>query len=451
MLRYLRAYALGVIAFHLLSSLFPIEHVWGAGGFPMLPLWLQWTLAVAAVFSFTSPAERAARTACAWCRRVTAGAGREVVDAVLALAAFPLFWLGRLQHLRWGDAYIFANAISHPDVRLTYNWQSPMDLFLHARLWAVTGAAWGWDVQTTYAVVSCLAGSGFVYLLLRSLSTWGRTPSQQLTAAALFLTLGSLQLFFGYVESYTLLPLGILAFLVLGLRFLREEGALWPAATVLALTFSLSLSSLPLLLALVYLAWRARRDRGWGWERVALEAGGPLLLTAMAVLGIMTAGGHGIEALLTHDFPGGGDRSWLVPLFRASTQWQHYTMFSWAHLRDVLNEQMLVAPFGLAAIAGVLVGQRREVQWRDPSLRFLMLAAGAYLLLTVVWNPDYGGRRDWDLFAPASFPITALAVYLLNHYLEPAVREKATVFLTAVSLMHLGPWVWFNAQPWPWE
>ena len=44
---------------------------------------------------------------------------------VLAALALPVFWVGRLGHLRWGDAYIFANAISHPEVRLTYNWQSP--------------------------------------------------------------------------------------------------------------------------------------------------------------------------------------------------------------------------------------------------------------------------------------------------------------------------------------
>jgi hypothetical protein len=300
-------------------------------------------------------------------------------------------------------------------------------------------------------VVSCLAGAAYVFVVVETLSAWGRSHSERLTALTLFLTLGSLQLFFGYVESYTVLPVGIILFLVLGLRFLRGQGALWPAATALAVTHSLSLSTLPLSLGLVYLVWRGHRGRGLSAERLALEAGAPLLLAALIVLSVMTAGGHGIDALLSHDFPGGGDHSWFVPLFRVETRWQHYTMFSWAHLRDILNEQMLVAPFSLAAVLGVLGLRRKAVDWRDPSFRFLAVAAGAYLFLTLVWNPDYGGRRDWDLFAPASFPLTALAAYLLNRYLEPRARELATVAIAAVSLMHLGPWVHFNAQPWPWE
>lgn len=446
MLRYLRAYALLVVGFHLVSPWLPIEHVWGAGGFPTLSAPVRLLLAGAALVSLTPAAELVWAQGQKWTR-----GWRVRPSLVLAALALPVFWVGRLGHLRWGDAYIFANAISHPEVRLTYNWQSPLDLFGHAKLWALLNAAWGWDVQQTYAVVSCLAGAAYVFVMVETLSAWGRSHSERLTALTLFLTLGSLQLFFGYVESYTVLPVGIILFLVLGLRFLRGQGALWPAATALAVTHSLSLSTLPLSLGLVYLVWRGHRGRGLSAERLALEAGAPLLLAALIVLSVMTAGGHGIDALLSHDFPGGGDHSWFVPLFRVETRWQHYTMFSWAHLRDILNEQMLVAPFSLAAVLGVLGLRRKAVDWRDPSFRFLAVAAGAYLFLTLVWNPDYGGRRDWDLFAPASFPLTALAAYLLNRYLEPRARELATVAIAAVSLMHLGPWVHFNAQPWPWE
>ena len=126
-------------------------------------------------------------------------------------------------------------------------------------------------------------------------------------------------------------------------------------------------------------------------------------------------------------------------------------MFSWAHLRDILNQQVLSAPFSLLAVVGVLALRRKSVDWGDPALRFFAVAAAAYLALTLVWNPDYGGRRDWDLFTSASVPLTALAVYLLNRYLPPAERAKAAGMIAVVSLMHLAPWVWFNTQPWPWD
>jgi len=451
MLRYLRVWALALIALHLLSTQLPIEHVWGAGGFPSLPRWAQGALALAALIGITPVVESAWRAPARWWQRAAAHWGRDRLIALVTLLAVPLFWLGRLQHLRWGDAYIFANAISHPEVRLTYNWQSPLSLFLHAKLWALLNAAWGLDVQTTYALVSCLAGGMFVWLLLRTLAVWSDDQCGRVLAATMFLTLGTMQLFFGYVESYTLLPVGILAFLVLGLRFLDGRGSLWPAATALAFTHSLSLSTLPLLAGLAYLALHARRGRAWSLARVAAEAAGPLLLMAAVVVAVMTAGGHGLEALLSHDAPGGGDGSWFVPLFRVETRWQHYTMFSWAHLRDILNQQLLSAPFSLSVVVGVLALRWQRIRWSDPSLRFLLVAAAAYFALTLVWNPDYGGRRDWDLFTSAAIPLTALAVHLLNRYLDRPERERSIVLIGAVSLMHLLPWVWFNAQPWPWD
>lgn len=451
LLRYLRVYALALIAFHLLAAHLPIEQVWGAGGFPSLPWWAQAVLIVAALVGMTPIAEPVWRALARWWQGAADRWGRERLIGVVSLLTLPLFWIGRLQHLHWGDAYIFANAISHPEVRLTYNWQSPLSLFLHAKLWALLNTAWGLDVQTTYAIVSCLAGAAFVWLLLTSLSVWGDDSTGRMPAAVMFLTLGTVQLFFGYVESYTLLPVGILAFLVFGLRFVRGRGALWPAATALAVTHSLSLSTLPLLAGLTYLVVYAYRVKRWKLEMIALQAAVPLLLMAAVVICVMTAGGHGLDALLSHDAPGGGDGSWFVPLLRVETEWQHYTMFSWAHLRDVLNQQLLSAPFSLSIVLGLLVIFRRSIRWDDPSLRFLALAAAAYFALTLVWNPDYGGRRDWDLFTSSSIPLTALAVYLLNRYLGRSEREKAVAVVASVSLVHLIPWVWFNAQPWPWS
>jgi hypothetical protein len=43
----------------------------------------------------------------------------------------------------------------------------------------------------------------------------------------------------------------------------------------------------------------------------------------------------------------------------------------------------------------------------DP-IGFLAIASVCYLLFTFVWNPDYGGQRDWDLFSLAALPATLL-------------------------------------------
>jgi hypothetical protein len=176
------------------------------------------------------------------------------------------------------------------------------------------------------------------------------------------------------------------------------------------------------------------------------------LLVFVGVLALMTAGGHGIDALLGVDFPGGGDRRWFVPLFHTATRWEHYTLFSPGHLVDIVNEQLLVAPAIWPALILVAVLAWRRLPWHDPVYRVLALCAGLYLLLTLVWNPDYGGQRDWDLFAPAAVPAALWLGYVLPRGLPERGALKAAAWaLIASQAYHLIAWVYQNTLPWSWS
>ncbi|MFQ5578221.1 MAG: hypothetical protein ACE5G8_14655 [Anaerolineae bacterium] len=79
---------------------------------------------------------------------------------------------------------------------------------------------------------------------------------------------------------------------------------------------------------------------------------------------------------------------------------------------------------------------------------FLSLAGGCYLLLTWVWNADYGIRKDWDLFSPAAVVYSLLAALLLIHALkEKAALAQAALLIVAVSGLHTAAWVLNNAFP----
>ena len=122
-----------------------------------------------------------------------------------------------------------------------------------------------------------------------------------------------------------------------------------------------------------------------------------------------------------------------------------------------LNEQVLVAPFSFALVAAALFTRRGRAVLRTPGGLFLALAAAGYLLFTIVWNPDYGGRRDWDLFAPAALPLTLLAGYLLmgidrGDRAETGISRLGEIVLIAagVSLIFTLAWVYSNTIPWSW-
>jgi hypothetical protein len=460
------------------------ENAWGLWPATHMPAGWRWALALSAAgLAFFGDRIPTGWPAVIWARlpwgRLAEGLSpRRRANALrlgIALAALLPFYLFRLRHLRWGDAYILIHAIPHPQAQLTYTWQAPLDLFLHAKAWALGHRLFGWpDPTPIYWLISALAGGVFVWTLLGLMGWLGQDRAERGVIGGLVLGLGLMQLFFGYIENYSLMTVGVLIYISLALRAQRGEVALiWPA-TALALTHALHPSTIVLAPSLLYLAWRApsrllgsevgdcfgpndgpRNDAARGIFRIGrgmrtiLQLAIPYLFVFAGIVALMTAGGHGLAALLGADAPGGGDRNWFVPLFQTRTRWEHYTMFSLGHLSDILNEQLLVAPavwpgFVLAALLA-----RRRLPWRDGTFRLLLAMALLYLLLTLTWNPDYGGQRDWDLFAPAALPAAILCGYTLVHALpERAALRAAGWALIAAQAFHTMLWIYQNTLPW---
>lgn len=453
----LRIWTLIVISLHLLAYRFDEANAWSVWPFTFLPPWLGWGLGLAVgSLVLAGPNEALAAALTALWRRLPGRAHRRRWFAAAAGLAGLLFWVARLRHLRWGDGDILVYYLSLPDEPVIYNWQAPLTLFLHQRLWSLAaGPLLGWGVDDVYAAVSILCGVVLVYLLL-NLAAWLEGDNLSRAVLVAFVgTTGAMQLFFGYVENYTIISLGLLVFLFAGLKVARGElGLVW-ASLALALSNGFHPSTVFLWPAVFYLAW-LRWRAGAGLRSLLWQIIVPPLLVGGGVLALMESGDHGLAHLLSEDRPGGGDGIWFVPLFETTTQWQRYTMFSVAHLLDWLNEHLLVSPYGLPTIALVLVTARlaRQALISDETERrlagFLAVASGCYLLLTWLWNPDYGGRKDWDLFAPSAFVYTPLAAYLLNRAL-PARRAlaEAGLLVAAGSLLHSGAWIYSNTQPQP--
>ena len=389
-----------------------------------------------------------------------------VISIVLVIAFFTL----PIAHTRWGDAYILSRAISWPDpaLRLTHSWQAPLDVYLHSQVWLRGHEVWGWqDAVPVYQLLSPLAGIIYLGALLAFSASRQFAPAW--LTYGLLASLGVIQLFFGYIENYSFAAAGILAFLWLGHRVLQARAPLWLAASVLALTNATHPSTVVLAPALLYLGWqvyayRSTQSRGTrtGWHNVLLtgvEIALPMLVIASGTLWLMESGGHGLAVWQTTDRPGGSDASWFVPLWATQTRWQAYTLLSWPHVRDLLNQQALVAPVVLPSLIWLGLWGKWARQGQDdgngPTRRFVAIAALAYLLLTVIWNPDYGGQRDWDLFSLASIAAALWLALVAQQQLGQHLGQKRVLVagfapLLALQILHVMAWVYQNTLPWDW-
>jgi hypothetical protein len=450
LVRSLRLWGLLLIALHVAAPLLPEQLAWGVWPATYLPAGWRWGLALAAAGLVLWGDTLWQRTRPAFARILALLRWRGWVFPLLvaALSLIP-FYLFRIRHLRWGDAYILSRAIPHPDVQLTYVWQAPLDVYLHARLWQFANRQWGWpDPIPVYWIVSALCGAVFVWVVLRLAATLGRDRTERLMVAGLVLTLGTMQLFFGYIENYTIMAVGVMIFLWLGLRALRDGLPLvWPA-TALAVTHAFHPSTIILAPGLLYLAYLLFRQRQASPGRLLVSMAVPYVIVLAGVVALMTAGQHGLDALMGVDAPGGGDRRWLVPLFAVTTRWEHYTMFSLGHALDIINQQLLSAPAVWPALLLVAVFGWRALPREDGTFRWLMMLALLYLLLTLVWNPDYGGQRDWDLFSPAALPASVLLAYALGRALPDRAALRAAAWaLIPAQAFHTLAWVYQNTLP----
>ncbi len=453
----LQGFALVLLVLHLMAGRFSEAVAWGVWPSTYLPVSWRWGMAAAtAVLIFAGDrmwltARPVADRILAWLRPDTPAGSL----ALAVLAAVP-FYLLRIRHLHWGDAELLVTALGDP-YWLVYVWKAPLDVFLHARLWQWAHHALGWlSPVPVYRILSILAGVAFVWVLLRLACTLGRNRAERALIAGLLGTLGTMQLFFGYVENYPIMTAGMLLYLWLALRALRGEGSLIAAATALAVTHAFHPVTLILTPSLLYLAYTmTARPRGLPGgqgggvplrERTALlSIVVPYALVFAGVSALMLGGNHGFEKLVGVDSPGGGDRQWFVPLFQVTTEWQHYTMFSLAHLLDILNLQALAAPVVLPALALIAVLAWHRLPRHDETFMLLLLAAGFYLLFTLIWNADYGGQKDWDLFAPATVPAALLLAYTLPRVLpeRAALRAAGWALLTAQAF-HTAIWIYRN-------
>lgn len=476
----LRIFCLAVVGLHLAAPLFTEANAWGLWPYTYLPR--AWQLLLAALAILTILPNTAAALLRIAQRALHASRftfhRRNTLFILLSLLSLLPFTLFHIVHTRWGDAYILVNAIAYPDpaLRLLTTWQAPLDVWLHARLWALGNAAFGWaDAWPTYRILSPLAGALYVYVLLRLADSVGRNRTEKLLIVGLLGTLGTMQLFFGYAENYSLAAAGVLLYLWLSLEALAGRRSLWQPALALAITIGLHPSTVVLAPALLVVAWvwgKGERGKRWkegkaeGWWAAVWQVAWPMALVAGGVVGLMELSGNGLAALTSTDRPGGGDGRLFVPLFETTTRWEHFTMFSWAHLLDWLNMQMLTAPVTLGglAIVGVALladhlsmnsqagtAKRAEASSDRHAMTFLTLATGLYWLFTWVWNPDYGGQRDWDLFSLAAIPSTLLLARLLPRALpDRGQLAQAGLMLTTVSAMHTIAWIYQNTLPWEW-
>jgi len=256
----------------------------------------------------------------------------------------------------------------------------------------------------TVASLSILCG------LLAGALLWGiaseiapRSASRVIVMGVLA-TLGLAQLYFGYIESYPVVSVFVLAFLWLGLRRLRGMDSPFLVAAVLGLTIASHLAAVLLLPGYAYLVLRERRPAAMR----ALLAIFPIAVIAAILILLQYPLGKLALALriATHA---------VEPGHAATAYTKPYSIFSLDHARDIANGILLAMPVPamlLLASAAVWLTRRKAAATSsaDPAMLFLVLAAAPGLLVAWVLVLPVVPAQDWDLTSILLLPLAVFGV-----------------------------------------
>jgi tetratricopeptide (TPR) repeat protein len=337
----------------------------------------------------------------------------------LVVSATALMIIGRSKNHILGDGFQRLSLIEQP---VDFTPTEYLDLITHRGLFTLIENA-----EVTYLLIGIVSGAILFTVAWCFARRIARCTTGRCAVVFIFAGLGTVQFFFGYAESYTIMTALLSLFCYFGWRAIDDGRFILPAILVFLLSAGFHLSAAFLFPALAYSLWaRGVKTRSAIYKVAAV---------IMLLIGIPGA------AISYFAFE-------KTPIFCPAVvaAYSRYTLFSVRHITDMANILLLVAPLPLIVCITHIRGFTQRLS-NDRRLLFLAIAAASSLAFTLTVDPKLGAVRDWDLLALYSVPLAFFACALASDVLSDTSRSRAILLIgLAVILVHTTPWVYSNTD-----
>jgi len=259
--------------------------------------------------------------------------------------------------------------------------------------------------RDSYAYMSMLAGALTVLILIR-FARRHILPEKRAPFFLMMMSGGGLLLFFGYIENYSWTSFWIIACLLSGIsEALSRNRFPWKTLLLFLVAVGFHYAAIILLPGILFLIINLA-SRAKDIERKNDSA--PAKRTRQLTLIFLVLG------LVGYIYVKGWE-GWIsvIPLL---PQWSKdsYSFVSPTHWIDLLN---LFALSSLAAVAvWISLKPNDSPTHSEHTLNgFLKLSAGAGIVFVLLFNPNLGMARDWDILATAIWPLVLVSAWQIAH------------------------------------
>lgn len=338
---------------------------------------------------------------------------------IAAVAAVPIFFALKSDFVN-EDGEFWLLALSEKGTFGKFD--EMFEVYYHWRLSHLAHDHLGWSIKLAYQALSAAAGGIFIFALF--LAAKAHVGDRAVALVALVASGAFMQMFFGDVEHYSLTTAVMVAYFYVAALFLQDRlSIVWPCsvATVALVCHLLSGFLAPAVFYLLWVEYRRRGKRG-------------VLLSLLVGLAI------GVAALTFFHFNGVPLQDIPKERSKATSQW--FTRFNaWRKLN------LLALLFPGFPLVAPLIAQRR-IPLRPINVH-LSIAAGVMGIFFVGWEAGLGIIEDWNLFAPATIPMSLLV--WTNMLTSPGLPFRPQILIALFSLYapHSYSWIVSNARWYP--
>lgn len=408
-----------LILAHVLTIYAAPQYMWGIHFYHFFPAWIGWALAllllVLLIPRISQPVYERMEALAGKISRPFTGWGRNKLFAILSLLSLPVFWIFRDRLHLLGDGMFRITDLPNGKIHL----QEWLDGFVHGILYRVmTKLIPTLTPELTYATASVLCGSAFVFLALKLSSLLGKNGFGKVLIFAFLITLGSVQLFFGYVESYSILQVALLAYIFFAARYLSGKNSIFPVLAVFMVSVALHITSLIYIPSFVYLLLKGRKSQPDKEKGLGKTISNAFLVVALVVASFLVISWVIVVAIGLEET---GKGIFILPLL--GTETYAFGMFSLAHISEFVNQLLLLTPLGISLLFFFVFFKFRYREFRNRLVNFLILAALCALIYLFAFNFTLGSA-DWDLRSSPAVFFTLLGVLAFLDWGERSLGKK---------------------------
>ncbi len=345
---------------------------------------------------------------------------------IILLGSVILFIVFRAKAFYLGDGYTLLSTLAsdNPILKQREIGESTIHLWVRDIFGSGETAA-----LLSFQTISITAGSILLLLLIPTSMKLFSSFFNRLIFIIIIITGGYSLLWFGYVENYSLFVMSVGIYSLVGYLAVTNKISHYWIIVPLIVAIIMHVMGVTLIPSTFF---------------ILLSRPGPRkILSCFSSRALLTASLI-ILAIILVPFIYVYNKSYffklaLVPLFENRFTVDGYTLFSLAHIADVLNLIILLAPILIIAIVYFIRYKNRFLPLSIKAWYLIILTFSVFLAL-FLFDPKIGMPRDWDLFSFAGIPLMLLSSLTLFSLLKKRIITRSVIILTiSLNLMFLVP------------